>query len=212
MYKVGDRVKIKPKVGDAYDYMCSYVQEMSDRYAGKIATITSVEEEYYCDRSNRKFYNPNDTSCYSIDLDDNRYCWDCEIFEAIDDVEPFLGDFIEVNDSSTFLLKIQTPVVRISDKIQCIIEMVDEKDDNQTYKLSVDGGWWVNRPSDIYVDYETLFKQYKSAIFYSKIFGKMEISLSDNTEYPLLAKLSDGDFLELTSDFKYFKDSKSSII
>ena len=72
-YKVGDKVKIREDLEEGHTYGTSgyrVVQGMLE-YRGKIATILSVDDWYYC---------------YEIDIDTG-YWWDAGMFEDVEEVD-----------------------------------------------------------------------------------------------------------------------------
>ena len=117
---------------------------------------------------------------------------------------------IYVNNSPGELFNLGTPILHSYNGIvrQDEIERIDESNYSEPYRLVEYG--WVHK-SVIIPDFVKLLTVAESVIFYSEIFGKMIITSQESDEYPIIAKLEDGDVFELTRDFKYFKDSKSSI-
>lgn len=73
--KVGDKVKIKQGLvlGKFYND-CRYTADMV-KYAGKVATITNI------------FQDPETEFSYRLDIDSERWFWDSEMIEPVEEVE-----------------------------------------------------------------------------------------------------------------------------
>lgn len=73
--KVGDKVKIKQDLvlGKFYN-SCMYTADMA-KYAGKVATITNT------------FQDSETEFSYNLDIDSERWFWDSEMIEPVEEVE-----------------------------------------------------------------------------------------------------------------------------
>lgn len=73
--KVGDKVKIKQDLvlGKFYND-CMYIADMA-KYAGKVATITNT------------FQDSETEFSYNLDIDSERWFWDSEMIEPVEEVE-----------------------------------------------------------------------------------------------------------------------------
>lgn len=79
LYKVGDKVKVKKRIGESEDYRYGFVDEMDEPYGGKIVTIISVKP-----LSIRGLYHyPDDGYKYQIVEDRQKYNWASSMFEPI---------------------------------------------------------------------------------------------------------------------------------
>ena len=79
LYKEGDKVRVKERIGKDTDYRFSFVDEMDEPYRGKIVTIVSVEPII----TDYSYYYPDDRYKYQIKEDGQRYNWASSMFEPI---------------------------------------------------------------------------------------------------------------------------------
>lgn len=97
LYKVGDKVRIKKRIGSAGDYPNSFTDSMTER-AGEVFTIENISASPYLSHKSRKY--PGD--CYDYYLKDIGYTWASSMFEPVDKPtdEPIVDLF---DDESTDL-------------------------------------------------------------------------------------------------------------
>lgn len=91
-FKVGDKVRIKPRKGDSYQF--TFTDSMAD-LAGKEYTITKVSR---VKGSQRYDYPATDNTIYT--LEGNRYDWSVEMLEEI--LEPYIVGEIKPRSNITF--------------------------------------------------------------------------------------------------------------
>lgn len=79
LYKEGDKVRIKERIGETEDYRFSFVDKMDELYRGKIVTIVSVKPISI----RGLYYYPDDGYKYQIKEDMQKYNWASSMFEPI---------------------------------------------------------------------------------------------------------------------------------
>lgn len=76
LFKVGDVVRVKERIGDKADYKYSFVDEMAN-LSGKEFTVKEVGPDNY----NEKFTIPDDNARYT--LSGNWYTWSSGMLELV---------------------------------------------------------------------------------------------------------------------------------
>lgn len=107
MFKVGDKVRIKPRVGEAYEYQCYYDDRMNN-LTGKEFTITEVRYSRYEDYE----YPTWDKSVYSLNGEASSFIWTVEMLKKVETIKeaeitpkyPYIIGDLTPNSKITFHL------------------------------------------------------------------------------------------------------------
>lgn len=77
LYCIGDKVTIRKRKYNKYDYLCTYIDDMT-KYELKSAVITNSIQ---CIRSDASTKYSVESFFYKLNIDNGSYCWSAEMFE-----------------------------------------------------------------------------------------------------------------------------------
>lgn len=123
------------------------------------------------------------------------------------------GDIVKINKldpHGKYPSGVCSSMIKLSGKVA----VIDDVFDLNRFKISIDNGEYTwNKEMFENGDDPLVFSESDLPIeLYSSIFGKMSlVNISGDSDYPYDLKLSDGDIISVTKDFKFFKDSEKSI-
>jgi hypothetical protein len=81
MYKIGDLVVIKKRIGSDWDYPLVYIDEML-QFHGNIARIIGIKENLMSSRYKELLYYNGDRNIYYLDIDNKAFMWSSSMFES----------------------------------------------------------------------------------------------------------------------------------